>query len=229
MEAHLFTSLFVCLCVSQLTFSSLSFEDFLSDEPWPSLPECGRVNEPCDYALKTISSRPGPNGEMERKETIYETTTEICTCPGGNTCPRGWDTAPGKTITRSLLSTGKEVQYKLNYCTAPPTERTCENEEIAVVMSGVLYPDVVDTVNCACPNNEYNLHLKRAYFVSPFRISHEFVCRMRTCNMNTSDRRVCKKIKKNRVTEYRCMCPENYECRMEPAARKGYCERRATN
>ena len=76
------------------------------------------------------------------------------------------------------LFTGKEVQYKLNYCTAPPAERTCENEEIAVVMSGVLYPDVVDTVNCACPNNEYNLHLKRAYFVSSFRISHEFVCRM---------------------------------------------------
>ena len=70
---------------------------------------CGRVNEPCDYALKTISSRPGPNGEMERKETIYETTTEICTCPGGNTCPRGWDAAPGKTITRSLLSTGKFI------------------------------------------------------------------------------------------------------------------------
>lgn len=36
MEAYLFTSLFVCLCVSQLTFSSPpSFEDFLSDEPWP--------------------------------------------------------------------------------------------------------------------------------------------------------------------------------------------------
>lgn len=83
-----------------------------------------------------------------------------------------------KKIIIICLFTGKEVQYKLNYCTEPPTERTCENDEIAVVMSGVLYPDVVDTVNCACPNNEYNLHLKRAYFVSPFRISHEFVCQM---------------------------------------------------
>lgn len=72
-----------------------------------SLPQCSRHNEPCDYALKTISQRRSPNGDVEREETLFETITEICTCPDGITCPRGWDNAPGRTITRNLLSSGK--------------------------------------------------------------------------------------------------------------------------
>ncbi|CAG2247864.1 unnamed protein product [Mytilus edulis] len=123
---------------------------------------------------------------------------------------------------------GKRIEYKSNYCTEPTPDTICNVEagEMAVVMTGVMYPDVIESVNCACPNNDYNLQLKRAYYVSTFEITHEFVCSMRTCNMNTSNRRVCKKIKKDETTEYRCTCPEEYECRMEPSARKGYCERR---
>lgn len=218
----------MCLCATQLTFSlPRRFTDFLSDGLWPMLPKCSRMNEPCDYALKTISTRLAENGRVQTEETIYETTTEICTCPNGNKCPRGWESAPGKTITRSLLSSGKRVEYKLNYCTAPPTERICGRDETAVTMSGVMYPDVVEAVNCACPNNEYDLQLKRAYYVSIFRITHEFVCNLRTCNMNTTDRRVCKTINTDQSTEYKCLCPEDYECRMEPSSRKGFCERRA--
>ncbi|VDI65231.1 tyrosine kinase receptor 1, partial [Mytilus galloprovincialis] len=123
---------------------------------------------------------------------------------------------------------GKRVEYKSNYCTEPTPDTICyvEEGEVAVVMTGVMYPDVIESVNCACPNNDYNLQLKRAYDVTTFQITHEFVCSMRTCNMNTSNRRVCRKIKKDETTEYRCTCPEEYECRMEPSARKGYCERR---
>ncbi|XP_063422101.1 uncharacterized protein LOC134706769 [Mytilus trossulus] len=230
MQTYLFSSLCVVVCVSLLTVHAIpSFEDFLSnDQPWSSLPQCSSDNKPCDYALKTISQRRSPNGDVEPEETVFETITEICTCRDGITCPRGWDNAPGRTITRNLLSSGKRVEYKSNYCTEPTPDTICNVEagEVAVVLTGVMYPDVIQSVNCACPNNNYNLHLKRAYYVSTFQITHEFVCSMRTCNMNTSNRRVCKKIKKDETTEYRCTCPEEYECRMEPSARKGYCERR---
>ena len=65
----------------------------------------------------------------------------------------------------------------MNYCAAPPTVGTCDDNQVAVVMSGFPYPDTIETINCSCPNNRYDLHLKRAYYRG-IKITHEFVCNM---------------------------------------------------
>lgn len=96
----------MCVVNTQVFMSINWYSDF------QRLPTCSRVDplnnpEPCDYAIKTISVQRNANGEVQREEVYYEAQTETCSCPNGLTCPKGWEDAPDRSITRSLLSSGK--------------------------------------------------------------------------------------------------------------------------
>ncbi|XP_062601111.1 uncharacterized protein LOC134262798 [Saccostrea cucullata] len=195
---------------------------------WQDLPFCSNDPVPCDMALKMYASKSRNSPE------IYSTDREICTCPHGNTCPSGWSTRGEKTITRDILSKGKRIGIALHYCNPIGGERTCGDDEVAMVMEGGNIPEKIRNVNCKCPSDD-PLKIKKSYYVG-WKKNHDLVCAMPQCNINRSDGGKCQQVQRVKdpvtwlvyyVVTNLCECPSGYDCVQEDRQNLfyGYCQR----
>ena len=81
-----------------------------------------------------------------------------------------------KIILLHTCITGKRIGIALHYCEPIGAERSCGDDEVAMVMEGGSIPEKISSVNCKCSGGE-PLKIQKSYFRG-WKWNHDLVCSM---------------------------------------------------
>ncbi|KAK6195287.1 hypothetical protein SNE40_000748 [Patella caerulea] len=182
-----------------------------------SIQRCRSLVKPCKFIVKVEQN-------LNTPEQIF-TSPNVCSCAEGS-CPRNWNDAPEKTITRYLRSKERVMILQLKFCRPVEPQRICTADESALTIKGrSTVPQEIVDFRCRCPSNR-PMVVKKSWSQS-YEHYQEYVCDLPRCRGSGSQcMSISSSANRRQESTHSCECRRGESCarrQSDISKSKGFC------